>query len=331
MKNRIVYVLTMMMIPAFSFAQGFVIKGKVPGIISGYARIDAHKHEGEEVHQDEFPEKVRIVNGEFELRGKVEEPDMIDLFISTKKVRLVLENTSYTIEAPFSELSEASVKGGELQSSFVKFMGTGKGYSDYVSNNPGDIFSAYILRKFFATEANNMREKYANLTPAVKESFWGLKVKAFLDNEDKMALTGKPVPVVVLTSPDGKQFAFDRFKGKFLVVDFWASWCGPCRAFIPTLTQTYKTFAPKGIEFISVSVDHDMEKWKTAMDEEKMPWYQAVGQNGFSDKGLKTPFRFNSIPYMVVIAPDGKVAAEIDFYKKSTLNSLLERLLAENR
>ncbi|MGN6418207.1 MAG: thioredoxin-like domain-containing protein [Pseudobacter sp.] len=331
MKNRNFYVLIMMIVPAFSFAQGFVIKGKVPGIISGYARIDAHKHEGEEVHHDEFPEKVRIVNGEFELRGKVEEPDMIDLFISTKKVRLILENTSYTIETPFSELNETSVKGGELQGSFVQFMRSGKGYPEYVTNNPGDIFSAYLLIKYFGTEPNTMREKYAILSPTVKSSFWGRKVKAFLDNEDKMALTGKPVPAVVLTGPDGKEFSWDRFKGKFLVVDFWASWCGPCRAFIPTLTETYKTFAPKGIEFISVSVDHDLEKWKTAMEEEKMPWYQAVGQHGFTDKGLKTPFRFHSIPYMVVIAPDGKVAAEIDFYKKSTLNSLLERLLAENK
>lgn len=331
MNNRIVYVLIMMIVPAFSFAQGFVIKGKVPGIISGYARFDSHSHEGEEEHHDELPEKVRIVNGEFELKGKVEQPEIMDLFISTKKIRLVLENTSYTIEAPFSELNETSVKGGELQASLVKMLAAGKGFPDYVTNNPGDNFSALLLLKYFGTVPNEMREKYALLTPSVKESFFGRKVKAFLENETNMALTGKPVPAAVLTGPDGKEFSWDRFRGQFLVVDFWASWCGPCRAFIPSLTETYKKFAPQGVEFISVSVDEKLDKWKTAMEEEKMPWYQAVGQHGFTDKGLKTPFRFHSIPYMVIIAPDGTVAAEIDFYKKSTLNSLLERLLAESK
>lgn len=331
MKNRITCILIMMIVPALSFAQRFVIKGKVPGIISGYARIDAHTHEGEEAHSDVIPEKVRIVNGEFELTGKMEEPELVDLWISTKKIRIILENTDYTIDAPFSELSSASVKGSELHASLVKTLADGIGHVDYVKKNPGDNYSAFLLMRFFTDVPNQMKDHFAALTPGVQASYFGKKVKAFLDNYDKLALTGKPVPAAVLTAPDGKEFTWDRFRGKILVVDFWASWCGPCRAFIPTLRETYRQYAQRGVEFISVSVDEKTDLWKKAMDEEKMPWPQGLGQHGFTEKGLKTPFRFNSIPYMVIIGPDGTVEAELDFYKKSSLINLLERLLAKSK
>lgn len=327
MKNRICHVLMMMLIPAFTFAQGFVIKGKVPGIISGYARIDAHKHEGDKA--DMIPEKVRIVNGEFELKGKLEEPEVISLYISTKRVMIFLENSSFTIEADFANLSELSVKGGALHASYVRFGQEGSLPEAYLRKYPADPFSAWLLKKYLFDKADKLSELYDLLTPDVRGSFFGLQVKTLLDPASKPSLTGKPVPAAVLTAPDGKQFSWDRFRGKFLVVDFWASWCAPCRKFIPTLKKTYDAYSAKGIEFISVSVDDRADLWQRAMTEEKMPWHQALGQHGFTDAGLKTAFLFNSIPYMIVIGPDGKVVSEIDFYKKERLENELDRLLSD--
>lgn len=329
MKNRIVHVLMMMLLPAFSFAQGFVIRGKVPGIISGYARFDKHAHEGEDQHQ--FPEKVRIVNGEFELRGKVGKPERVGLFISTKKVMILLENAEYTIETPFSELSELSVKGGTLNISHLRFLQAKLQPEAFVQQNPDDPFSGWLIMNFLTADSEKLKKLYDQLGPVAKSSVFGEEIKALCDPALKPTLTGKPAPAAILTSVDGKEFSWDRFAGKLLVVDFWASWCGPCRYFIPKLKKTYEAYAPKGVEFISVSVDDKVDLWKNAVKEEKMPWHQGLGQHGFSDAGLKTPFLFSSIPYMVIIGPDGKVVAELDFYKKERLENELDRLLSEHK
>ena len=329
MKNRIAYVLMMMLLPAFSFAQGFVIKGKVPGIISGYARIDAHHHDG--AAKDEMPEKIRIVNGEFELKGKVSQPEIISVYISTKKVNIFLENTNYSIETSFADLTDASVKGGTLNTSRLNYFEGKLSPEAYVRKNPADLFSAWLLKMYLKDKPDDLGRLYELLSAEVKASKFGQEVKAMFDPALKPALTGKPAPAAVLTGIDGKQFSWDRFAGKFLVVDFWASWCGPCRYFIPKLKKIHEAYAPKGIEFISVSVDDKVDLWKNAVMEEKMPWHQGLGQHGFSDAGLKTPFLFSSIPYMVIIGPDGKVVAEIDFYKKERLENELDRLLSENK
>ncbi|QEC44078.1 TlpA disulfide reductase family protein [Pseudobacter ginsenosidimutans] len=330
MKNRIVYVLMMMLLPAFSFAQGFVIKGKVPGIISGYARIDAHQHDGEAV-QDVMPERIRIVNGEFELKGKISQPEMISVYISTKKVSIFLENTDYSIETSFADLNETSVKGGALNASRLKFIEEKLSPEGFVRKYPADPFSAWLLKMYLKDKPDDLGKLYELLSAEVKASIFGQEVKAMFDPELRPSLTGKPAPAAILTDVDGKQFSWDRFAGKLLVVDFWASWCGPCRYFIPKLKKTYEAYAPKGVAFISVSVDDKVDLWKNAVMEEKMPWHQGLGQHGFSDAGLKTPFLFSSIPYMVIIGPDGKVVAELDFYKKERLENELDRLLSEHK
>lgn len=174
------YVLMMMLLPVFSFAQGFVIKGKVPGIISGYARIDAHKHEGEESH-DELPEKVRIVNGEFVLKGKLAKPEMLDLCISTKKIRIFLENANYTVEEDFSKLGFQSLKGGVLHEGFSKFLGSQISDEAFIRKFPSEQFGAWLVKQNFTKNTTLMRDLFNVLTPAVQQSLIGKEVKEILD------------------------------------------------------------------------------------------------------------------------------------------------------
>jgi thiol-disulfide isomerase/thioredoxin len=329
MKNKLV--LAMMMIPVLSLAQGFEIRAKVPGIISGSAWIELDRPKGEAA-KDELPAKVRIVNGEFVLKGKLEYPGLLRLHISTKVLKVLLENTSYTVTAPFPELNEASLKGGPLNESLVKY-NTSRytAPSQYIMDYPGEAFGAWLALRFYKEDMVKLGQLYELFSAAAKASYFGKEVEKVLSAGPGVGLVGQKAPQVKLTAPDGKQFGFANYSGKYIVVDFWASWCAPCRRFIPALTKIYDSWKLQGVQFLSISLDDKEYKWKEALEDEKMPWAQGLAEKGFEEDGLKKFFHFTSIPYMVIIAPDGTVAAELDYRKKERLDNELQRLFSENK
>ena len=97
-------------------------------------------------------------------------------------------------------------------------------------------------------------------------------------------------------------------KGHYTLVELWASWCGPCRADIPHLKETYQCYHEKGFEMVSISIDDDMDAWLKAVKEEGMPWTQVCGANG---KGYKKEcmdlFGVSGVPSCVLIDKEGRV------------------------
>ena len=108
----------------------------------------------------------------------------------------------------------------------------------------------------------------------------------------------------------------ENFKGKYLLIDFWASWCGPCRKAIPHLKEAYAKYKAQGFEILSVSIDRKETDWKKALNEEKMPWSQTCAPN--SGKDIMSTYQFSGIPHLVLLDKDGKiiergiVATELD-------------------
>ena len=97
-------------------------------------------------------------------------------------------------------------------------------------------------------------------------------------------------------------------KGRYTLVEFWASWCGPCRHDIPHLKETYKRFHDKGFDIVSVSIDDDTAKWQKALKEERMAWTQVCGAKGQKfDKECVQMFGVSGVPSGFLIDPDGKV------------------------
>lgn len=110
-----------------------------------------------------------------------------------------------------------------------------------------------------------------------------------------------------LTTPDGKkeQFSSHFGNGKVKFVDFWASWCGPCRAAIPHVKELYAQY-PEGLEIISVSVDQDDKAWERAMKDENMPWQQFIAKDGAVDV-LRSAYQLSGIPYLLIFDDNGSI------------------------
>ncbi|AYL93883.1 TlpA family protein disulfide reductase [Mucilaginibacter celer] len=140
---------------------------------------------------------------------------------------------------------------------------------------------------------------------------------------------GKVLPAFGLQGSNGKPLKSSAVKGRVVLIDFWASWCMPCRASIPHLKELYKKYQKSGFEILSVSIDQNSRAWKSAMLKEAMPWQQAIDkyEAGKDASVMMNALGIQSVPFALLLDDSGKVIAvnpaaeDIDALLKKIFNS----------
>lgn len=122
------------------------------------------------------------------------------------------------------------------------------------------------------------------------------------------SLDGKPGFPIALKDPSGKTISLDSFKGKWVLVDFWASWCGPCRASNRVVRKIYPKWKKKGIEVLGVSLDEDRSRWIKAIKKDRIAWPQ-VNTPAQWDSELILQWKVERIPTTYLIDPNGVIRA----------------------
>ena len=173
-----------------------------------------------------------------------------------------------------------------------------------------------------ASAALNLFAKYveANGHPKASKIAQGLRGTA-----NRLGLMGNPIEIAGQTL-DGKEFKIESLKGKVVLVDFWATWCGPCRAEFPNMLEQYDLYHSKGFEIVGISLDEDRDALDEFMKEEKLPWMQ-LHQNDGSGWGNENALRYgiNGIPACFLVDQEGKVVSLE--CRGDELPKMLEKLL----
>ncbi|MBO6068668.1 MAG: TlpA family protein disulfide reductase [Bacteroidales bacterium] len=118
---------------------------------------------------------------------------------------------------------------------------------------------------------------------------------------------GKKAPAFKLPTPEGKMVSLSDFKGKYVVIDFWASWCPDCRKENPDLVKVHRQYAPKGVAFIGVSFDTERDAWLKGIESDSLNWTQVSSLVKWKETKISKDYGVNWIPTFYLINKKGRV------------------------
>lgn len=250
----------------------------------------------------------------YKVSGSKDTEEVRDFFVTGTMYEQRLDSTMRALqEAATAGDQQARVALGNY------YNNTRKAYraylTDHIENNPGSVANYSIIQRLDATQDLDL---YKKVRDGLEDRLAGYfffdaladrvaEAEKRLERENFLA-PGTKAPDIVLPDPDGKMRALSDLKGNYVLIDFWASWCKPCRMENPNVVKMYKKYSKDKFEIFGVSLDRDRGKWLKAIEEDGLTWPH-VSDLKFWNSAAAQLYNVQSIPYTVMIDPEGKVIA----------------------
>ncbi len=273
--------------------------------------------------------QIFIEPGLIKLKGNVTAPDTLQVTGSkvndysrtlyrklddlNKKRDSIIEHLS---RAPENEKPKLRLKEAALDSEIINRKYT------FIKADPSNIVSLILVLQLANNEGYDTALKAYNLlSNAARSTNLGKQIKddiSFLTNKR----IGVKMPDFVQNDPNGNPVNFASFRGKYVYIDFWASWCIPCRAENPNVLKAYQKHKDSNFTVVGVSLDDDLSSWKRAIKQDKMPWTMVSDLKGKMNE-IAVFFGITGIPSTLLLDPEGKIIAT-DLVGKDLHNKLDE-------
>lgn len=193
--------------------------------------------------------------------------------------------------------------------------------AQFIAAHPASLYSVYLIS--IERDYQETKRLFNRLNASAKKSFGGQKIARLLESQAKGQIG---VMMMGFTLPDtsGRPVKLTGFKKKYILIDFWASWCMPCRAENPNVLKAYQAFKDAGFTVIGISLDNDGKNWKKAIREDQLPWTQLSDLKGWKSD-LAGALGIQAIPSNFLINASGEIVAK-DLREEALENKLKELL-----
>ncbi|KQB98637.1 AhpC/TSA family protein [Pedobacter sp. Hv1] len=275
-------------------------------------------------------DSATVKDGQFQFNQKLILPELYGLtlnkdknplyvFLEAGKINADLDTTKYYTGSVIS-----GSKSNDLFIAYKKERNVD--IKTFIQQNPNSIVSAYVLYRDFSyrLSAAQIEENISYLAPSLQQTPYVGVLKELIGVLSTVAI-GKPAPVFTALNQHGQSVSLSQFRGKYLLIDFWAAWCGPCRKENPNVVAAYQKYHAKGFDILGVSLDKSKADWLAAIAADQLNWTQ-VSDLKFWNSAPAKLYGVRAIPANVLIDPQGLIIGRN--LRGEELQQTLERLFS---